>query len=298
MKQVLNIQGLWCSSCEASALRCLERMEGIQQAKVSFVLGAGMIEYDESILNVDDVCQKLDALGYESSPKENLSLNDQDEQLRKHWMRLAVAIFFGMWVMIFQISHYVEPNPYAGLGGLIGCIPILFYSGWPILRIGFRTLIQGTPTLDSLISIAIVASSVLSIPATYSDAEPWWDTVAMLVVILLIGRLVEMKLRRQGLILHEAFDNTLEPEVELLQSGERIPLSKVVKGQDVRLFKDAVSPVDGVMLSERALVDCSSWNGEAKPIQVIKGETVLAGSIIKSQSCALQVTSVPPDRKN
>ena len=291
MNAVIQVEGLWCSSCALSAQKKLLSIRGVEETKVSFVLGSAWIHFDEEQTNIEEICSSLGHLGYAARFEKSKDAQDQEEQQRKHFVRLAVAIFFGMWVMLIQLAYYIEPHSLMPLLGMIFSIPVVFFSGFSILRIGIRTLFQGTPTLDSLVSIAVLAGMGLSIPSLWGYGHPWWDTVCMLIVFLHVGRLIEHRLRKKGLALQESFSSTLEDDVFVWQQEgwKRTRLSEVEQGSRIRIMRDSIVPVDGCVVKEPILVDNSAWTGEAEPVWIQQDEEVLAGASLLSQEAEIVV---------
>ncbi len=152
-----------------------------------------------------------------------------------------------------------------------------------------RNLLEGRMGLDVLAIMAIVA--------TVSVGEYW----ASLVIVLMLsgGEALEEyaagRARRElGALLDRA------PRVAHRLQGEDgrvedIPVSGVVIGDRLLVRPSEVIPVDGVLLSEAGSFDESSLTGESLPVERLRGDTVLSGSLNSEVAIIIEATAAATD---
>ena len=57
MKSVFKIKGLDCANCAQELERCIKKIEGVQEASISFMAEKMIIEYDET--NKEEIMKKI-----------------------------------------------------------------------------------------------------------------------------------------------------------------------------------------------------------------------------------------------
>jgi Cu+-exporting ATPase len=147
---MLDIRGMWCTSCANALERTFERQPGVLGAKVSFASESASLEWDPAATSLDRILLQAGKLGYECVPDGEA--HDRHAHLAKVKgdlsMRLVVALFFSMWVMPAQWTLYVAPagsvSPavqyWLALFAGMMTVPIMGYCAVPFFRAGWRTL--------------------------------------------------------------------------------------------------------------------------------------------------------------
>lgn len=70
-KIVLNIEGMTCSACSNGLEKYLSKQKGVIEASVNLVLATAMINYDESIVNLQDIERYIKEAGFKSLGEQN-----------------------------------------------------------------------------------------------------------------------------------------------------------------------------------------------------------------------------------
>lgn len=71
MKKVkFQVEGMTCGACSARIEKSVGRMEGVENSQVSLATHTASVEYDESKLNISDIEQRIEKLGYHSIPEK------------------------------------------------------------------------------------------------------------------------------------------------------------------------------------------------------------------------------------
>src|SRR5690606_16094800 len=131
-------------------------------------------------------------------------------------------------------------------------------------------------------SIGIIAALGWGTYATFAGSgEIYFDTVTMLVFLLLVGRWLQSRQQRAA---NEATDLmfALSPSSSRLVEGEHIrevPTDSVQEGALIELRSGDRVGVDGVVLEGRSQLDESLLSGESAPVDVKPGSTVSAGTV-------------------
>ncbi|MEM8538556.1 MAG: copper-translocating P-type ATPase, partial [Pseudomonadota bacterium] len=159
----------------------------------------------------------------------------------------------------------------------------------------------GRVNMDVPISLAILLACGMSLyEVTHSGKHAWFDAALTLTFFLLVGRVLDQRLRRAA---HSAADNlaAMEPSRVLrLEDGVRVsrPLSEIAVGDELWLTAGARVPVDARLESEHAEIDASFITGESdsqtrhQGTQLNAGEINLAGPIVVRATAVGQDTTI------
>lgn len=108
----------------------------------------------------------------------------------------------------------------------------------------------------------------------------YFDTSSMLVSLVLLGRYLESRAKasvvRSSLGAWEL--GAVKAGLVGMETKKWVPSNDVRRGQLVMIKQGEIVPVDGQIVKGQALADRSAISGESKPVRLIAGEEVLAGS--------------------
>ncbi|WP_166259391.1 heavy metal translocating P-type ATPase [Marinobacter salicampi] len=297
---VVTIEGMWCAGCAMAVERIIQRTPGVTFASTSFAGGSALVTWDSDDFDPRKIFERVAKLGYRVSPLVEVDQMEQriDEHSRKVWVRLAVALFFGMWSMLASIMLYIDPviaqsaaGWWIAVAAIISAIPVLTYSAWSFYRAGWRTLKAGVPGMDALISFGVLAATGLSVwQVVRGSADIYIDTATMLVTFLLCGRLIELHARRRNSAAVNALRQTVPETVRRLLSdgsSEDIRAADLAVGEQVLIRAGERIAVDGTVLAGESEVDRALVSGESRPLAIAPGAVVEAGST--NLSCQITV---------
>ncbi len=302
----LIIDGIHCASCIWLIERYLQQIPGVLTARVNFATHRLLLRFDPQVAEITQLCWKLSQLGYMPRPYSQDELRSSMEKERRSLLlRFGTAVFLSMQLMGFSIALYagyfkgIDPQTRLLLQTLAALVttPIVFYSGFPFLRGAWFSLRNLSPNMDSLIALGSLTAYGYSLFALFSGREVYFDTAAMIVTLILAGRLFESSARHRA---SAGLDR-------LLQLAPSIA-NRLVDGQiqqiDSRLLdlNDLIQitpgdrfPVDGLIISGSSEVDEAAVNGESIPLLKQKGDRVKAGTQNLNGSLTLRVEAKAAD---
>ncbi|MBK6686976.1 MAG: cadmium-translocating P-type ATPase [Deltaproteobacteria bacterium] len=307
----LAVSGMWCASCAHALEKAFVRVDGVEEVLVSFAAGEAVVRYDPARTTLLAVAARATTLGYGATVATDVSsatFDATEAAIRDLSIRLAVALFFGMWSMgASGALLLVDGLPLAtasALGRLafVGALPIVFFAGAPFLRAAYRTTSVGAPGMDTLVALGALASLALSgWHALRGDGVSYVDAATMLVTLLLAGRLIEHHARKRGVAAVRALLFELPLTVKQVAFPRGVPTerSAATLEPDALVVVDPgdVVAVDGLVQLGRAELDTSAISGESQPITVGRGTLVLAGSRVVEGQVTLRVTASPGSRR-
>ena len=205
---------------------------------------------------------------------------------------LTLPVFVPMMLML--VSHSLVPswlmNPWLQA---ILITPVMFYCGAPIHRVGWPALWHRSPDMNSLVALGTTAAYLYSIALCFvselmpeGSREPYFESVGVVITLVLVGRLLEAKAREgtgkavQSLIkLRPRVAHILDvgtPLAKDLAAGKAsgdgwldpaqsqdIDIDRVKTGDLLVIRAGERIPLDGVVLAGEASVDESMITGES-----------------------------------
>ncbi len=306
---VFNAEGMHCANCARSIYSALHRLHGIRRADVNVVNSRVSVTWDPKEIKLGTILSAVGQLGFRPIPLvgEAAVLAQRNER-RSALKRIGLAALGSMQVMMYAGGLYagayqgIDPSMAEALR--IACFvmatPVLWYSGWPILRGGLGDLRRRVLGMDVTVSLALLLAYFASVfNMLRGSGEVYFDSVTMFILFLSIGRFFEMKGRHQAANITDALARALPSEVRRVSAedgtSEKIPLSDVRRGDHLAIGSQQIIPVDGQVLHGYALVDESLITGESLPQRREVGDTLLGGSINCGSALTLQVTQNPAD---
>lgn len=300
------VDGMFCGGCAATVERALKRLPGVSAVSVSYLSNCAYVTHDISQVDRGALVERLDKLGYEARTLDDAQADvAQSKFQRSHQIRLAIAVGFGLWVMMAGMARYLTdlPTPrfewwVAIISGLFS-LPVLLYSGLPFFRLGWRGLLARAPGMESLILIATVAAVAGSLfEIAKGGSHVWFEVPVMLIIFQLVARLTDFGARRRAA---DAIRSMLD------LSPERARLVKPDQVTDVDASTLMVDDViesrageriagDGVIINGEAMIDTSLLTGESLPSSVSSGAEVLAGTLNTDGTVQVKITAAGKDR--
>lgn len=305
---LFSIEGMWCPSCAAATERIIARVPGVTRARVSFATGSALVDWDPDRIDLSGLLRAVERLGYAIGPPRapEDTVAAIDGELNRLGLRLAVAAFFGMWVMVLAIMRYLEP---AALGNTpvghtlsiiaMGLVtPVVGFSAAPFFVAGWRTLRAGIPGMDALVSIGVIGAGMLSvIELVQGGAHVYADTMVMLIVLLSIGRMVEMRTVRRAATAIGALEREVPERAFPVEGNGPVDAAEVAVGTCIQVAAGARVPLDGELLEGATRVDASLLTGESTPVSVAAGGALQAGTINLDAPVTVRVTAAVGNRQ-
>ena len=238
--------------------------------------------------------------------------------------RLIVSAPLGILAMLLSM---VPAWQFTGWQWVVAAasIPVVTWGAWPFHRAAFAAGRHGSTTMDTLVSLGVISSTLWSwwallwggagmlgmrmqmslIPraAHGGHAEIYFEGACMIVVFLLTGRYLEARARyRAGDALRsllrmgakEATLVTVDPA-----TGERseqvVPASSLQVGDLFAVRPGEKVATDGIIIEGSSALDTSLLTGESVPVDATPGDTVTGATVNTWGSLLVRATRVGSD---
>ena len=238
--------------------------------------------------------------------------------------RLIVSAPLGVLAMILSM---VPAWQFTGWQWVVAAasIPVVTWGAWPFHRAAFAAGRHGSTTMDTLVSLGVISSTLWSwwallwggagmlgmrmhmslIPraAHAGHAEIYFEGACMIVVFLLTGRYMEARARyRAGDALRSLLSMGAK-EATLVSvdpaTGERsesvVPASSLQVGDLFTVRPGEKVATDGVIVEGSSALDTSLLTGESVPVDAAPGDAVTGATVNTWGSLLVRATRVGSD---
>ena len=307
-KSIFPVSGMTCASCVARVESALSGVPGVVSVTVNLASEKATVEYAED-MRVADLQKAARDAGYDLGPEaetlEDVTTASQRD-LRAARNRLIVAIVLGLLIMTLGFIPAVMRQPYMPYVLWALATPVQFWAGWRFYRGMWGALRHRTADMNTLIAVGTSAAYFYSVVAvlspglfTAAGVEPhlYFDTSALIIALILLGRYLETRARGQT---SEAIKRLigLNPKTAVvIRDGEEkeISIEEVQVGDTIVVRPGERIAVDGVVRQGYSSVDESMITGESIPVDKKVGDEVIGATINKTGSFQFEATRVGKD---
>lgn len=295
-----SLPTIHCAACIGKIERGLASIIGVRSVRVNLSLKRLSVTGSVDSKHIETA---LTDLGFDAYPLDLEVLNTAHDSVgRALMMRMAVAGFAMMNVMLLSVAVWSgAADATRDLFHLISAaiaLPMVAYAGQPFFQNAWSALRVGGLNMDVPISLAIILAAGMSLFETLNGgAHAYFDAALSLTFFLLIGRFMDHRTRSAA---RSAAKELTALEVQTAQrivdgNAQTVPVALLDIGDVVMVATGARVPVDGVLLSARALMDRSFLTGESAAIDVTQNAMLQAGEINVAQPLTLRATAVGDD---
>jgi Cu+-exporting ATPase len=234
----------------AAVEKKLRAVPGVTAATANYATGTVAVEvlFDGG---VEDLLRKE---GLDPQPEE---VSTSDHEFRRLAIRTGVSLVLATLVMALTMAGRAPQWLLVLLAA-----PVQVWGGFDFHAGFFRSLVHRRADMNTLVSIGTTAAFL----AGLLGGSPYYDTAAMIIAIVLLGRLLEQRAKR----------GTRRAIEALLELSPQEP----VKPGDERTLKPGERfPADGVVQEGTAAVDESMLTGESVPVDKKPGDRVMGGTL-------------------
>ncbi len=296
----LSIGGMTCGSCVMHVEHALNGIQGVHQARVNLASEKASVDFIAGLVSLDALKDAVEDAGYRM---EGIAANSLDEErarrrarnleVRGLRIKALVALVLGALVLIGSLETIFTWAPeflqskYV-LWGL--ATPVVLWAGGGFFVSGLGVLRFKTANMFTLISIGVgtaylYSASIVLFPDYFIARDMpttlFFDTAAVIVALILVGRYMEAASRRRT---SEAINRLLDMQVQVARvvrhdTEVEIPIGEVFVGDIVLVLPGERIPVDGIVTEGLSAVDESMLTGESLPIEKGPGDSVYGATI-------------------
>ena len=302
----LALDGMTCASCAARVEKKLNRLDGVR-ATVNFATEKATVDFDPDRVSTDALVAAVNAAGYgatvarPASPGDGLS-NDALDELASLRQRLVGSLVLTIPVVLLAMVPPLQFTNWQWLS-LTLAAPVATWGAWPFHQAAWVNLRHGAATMDTLISVGVLAAFGWSVWALFfGDAgtagmtmqfswtisrgaageQLYLEVAAGVTVLVLTGRYLEARAKRRAGAALRALLELGAKDVAVLDEGgteRRIPVEQLAVGDRFVVRPGEKVATDGTVLEGTSAVDESMLTGESVPVEVGPGDRVVGATV-------------------
>ncbi len=297
-----SVGGMTCGSCAARVQRALGKQPDIKQAEVNFATGQAHVVLRGPDADIDALRAAVAKIGYElHDPSQPQMTKDggsdaQEAAAERTWLRrvlIAWPLALATMYLAFWPPPFLEQG-WARWAQLVLATPVQFYVGWPFIRGAAQRARRLSANMDTLIAIGTLAAFSFSAVELVLGGELYFETAALLVAFLVLGRYFETRAKRRAGHAIRALLELGAKEARVIRDGAEVmvPVEQLRPGDLMRIRPGEKVPTDGEVVDGVSAVDESMLTGESVPVDKAVGSTVAGATVNTSGVLTVRATRV------
>ncbi|MDX1628522.1 MAG: heavy metal translocating P-type ATPase [Fulvivirga sp.] len=252
--------------------------------------------------------------GMELEPMQVQKKDDLEEEgYKRMLLKFWIAVAFTLPVFVIAMGPMVGLNIKELLGHTLAgwlefllATPVVFYCSGEFFKRGYKSIINKSPNMWTLISIGAGAAYVFSVIAllfpelfppqfkSHGSVYLYFEAATVILTLILLGQVLELKARSQTNTAIKELLNLMPAQATVIRSGKEqiVPLNKVVKGDILKIKPGEKIPVDGILVKGKAIIDESMITGEPIPVEKSERDEVIGGTINATTSFEMEAEKV------
>ena len=301
-----------CASCVEKVERALNSTAGVIRASVNFATEKAIVEYipgQATIAELKKVCRGAGYKVLEVAEGEDILEKEEREKKRLYLTLrnkvivsalLSLIIFTGSFPEWFKFIPEILQNKFLLLALTL---PVQFWAGKQFYKGAIAAARHLTTDMNTLIAVGTSAAFGYSVIAAFFPnffearglkADVYFDTAAVIITLILLGRLLEMRAKGQTSEAIKKLIGLQAKTARIIRNGkeEDILIEDVAAGDIIIVRPGEKIPVDGVIVDGYSSVDESMITGESIPLEKKSGDEVIGATINKTGSFKFRATKV------
>ncbi|WEO79274.1 heavy metal translocating P-type ATPase [Cryobacterium sp. SO2] len=309
-----------CASCAARIEKKLNRLPGVE-ATVNYATDKATVRLPEGT-SIDDAIATIVATGYTArlpappaaAPAAAAVELDADTLALRQ--RLLVSSALAIPVTLLSMVPALQFTDWQWLA-LTLAAPVAVWGAWPFHRAAWLNARHGAASMDTLISVGVLAAFGWSLYALFlgdagqagmtmqldfsmassGSSEIYLEVAAAVTVFILAGRYFEARAKTRSGAALEALLNLGAKNVAVLRGGAeaRIPIGELMVGDLFVVRPGEKIATDGVVVDGASAIDTSLLTGEPVPVEVGQGDTVVGATVNAGGRLTVRATRVGTD---
>ncbi|KQV77334.1 carbonate dehydratase [Nocardioides sp. Root122] len=315
----LAITGMTCASCANRIERKLNKLEGVT-ATVNYATEKAKVSYPGSV-STDDLLRTVEAAGYAAAlpvaPDTDVPAEAAEPGRDPLLQRLLVSAALSIPVVALAMVPAWQFT-YWQWASLALAAPVVVWGAWPFHRAAWTNLRHGATTMDTLVSVGVLAAFGWSLWALFlgTAGEPgmthafrisvdrtdgagniYLEAAAGVTTFILAGRWLEHRSKRQAGAALRALLELGARDVAVLRDGAevRVPIDQLAVGDVFVVRPGEKIATDGEVVDGTSAVDASMLTGESVPVEVRAGDPVVGATVNAGGRLTVRATRVGAD---
>jgi len=314
----LSLTGMTCAACAARIEKKLNRLDGVT-ASVNYATERAAVEFDPNVVSTGDLLSAVESIGYGATlPRDGTNEADNDDaddrRRRSLLRRLVASTVLGVPVLVMSMVPAAQFRNWQWVA-LVLATPVATWAAAPFHRVAWRNAVQAEASMDTLVSVGVLAAygwsayalfftaagdagmkMPMSLVPTRGDTQHlYFEVASATVALILTGRYFEARAkRRAGGALRALLRLGATTATVVLPDGQQIerPIDELRVGDRFVVLPGERIATDGMVEDGASAVDTSLLTGESLPVDVEPGSAVTGATINVSGRLIVRATRV------
>lgn len=317
----LKLRGMSCASCATSIESAIRAVPGVSDSSVNFGVEQATVTYDPQKIDIEGIQRAVEEAGYSAFPlqpemvtgdedAERVARSRESRDLQRKVVTggvISILLVLGSLSAMTGIKLPLIPawlsNPWFQMGLTA---PVQFWCGYSFYINTWKSFKRHAATMDTLIALGTSAAYFYSVFATVFPQflinqglmpEVYYETAAIVITLILLGRLFENRARGQTSEAIRALIGLQARDAQIIRNGQEIavPIQDVQINDVVVVRPGEKVPVDGEIIDGSSTLDESMVTGESVPVKKQAGDEVIGATLNKTGSFRFRATRVGKD---
>ncbi|GHG82670.1 heavy metal translocating P-type ATPase [Streptomyces griseocarneus] len=301
----LVVGGMTCAACVARIEKKVGRLDGVS-ATVNLATGRARVSHPASV-TVADLVAVIEGAGFTAAlpepPASDAPAGEDDGRPDAPARnRLMITAALSVPVLVLSMVPALQFRNWQWLCFVLAS-PVAVWGSWPFHQRALRGLRHSAATMDTLVSLGVLASYLWSayalflggagepgmtmpftlVPTAMGDtADVYLEAVVGVPLFVLTGRLLEARARRGTGSALRALASLAAKDVVLRAddgSEQRVPIGRLRVGDRFVVRPGERVATDGVVVAGSSALDLSLVTGESAPVEAGPGSAVVGGAV-------------------
>ena len=305
-KRKYKVSGMSCAACVSRVERAVRGMPAVESCEVNLLLGEMTVIGEAEAASV---IAAVEGAGYQAGVDSGVAERARPNEARRILARLIPSSLLLIILMYITMGHHMLGAPLpltlssrASVIALIeGAISLaILVINKEFFLNGTRGVVKLSPNMDTLVSLGASASFIYSVVITVliisevgfarSDNAHsligglYYESAAMLPVLISVGKLLEAIAKGRTTSAINALIDLAPRRATKEVDGAQIVIDAqdIAVGDVIIVRRGEVIPTDAIVLDGDLSVDESALTGESMPCDRRGGDSVYAGTTVRS----------------
>jgi Cu+-exporting ATPase len=314
----LDIGGMTCASCAGRVERRLNKLEGVE-ATVNYATEKARVR-SESVVDAEVLIAAVTSAGYTATvilppdPARSEPAPSKPDEAAELRNRLIISAVLGIPVILLSMIPALQFTNWQWLA-LALAAPVAVWGALPFHRAAWVNARHGATTMDTLISVGVIAAFGWSLYALFlgtagqpgmrmtfsffavrgsGASEIYLEVASAVTIFLLAGRYFEARAKRESGAALRALLELGAKDAMVLRNGveNRVPIGELAVGDLFVVRPGEKIATDGLIIEGISTVDRSMLTGESVPVEVTVGDRVVGATLNLGGRLLAEVTRV------
>lgn len=307
-----QVTGMTCAACSSRIEKVLNKMDGVVNANVNLALETATVTYNPAVLTIGEIENKIEKIGYRAELKtEKEEIDHREVAIQKQKWKFVTSAILSLPLLYTMVGHFSFTsfiympdflmNPWFQFAL---ATPVQFIIGRQFYIGAYKALRNKSANMDVLVSLGTSAAyfyslyeSMQSIGHHGHDVHLYYETSAVLITLILLGKLFEAKAKgRSSDAIKKLMGLQAKTAIVERDGQEKVIAIEAVLVNDIVLVKPGEKvPVDGEIIEGQSAIDESMLTGESLPVDKKVGDIVVGATINKNGFLKIKATKVGKD---